>query len=228
MSASLPDWTDSKLGTKKRAALWLLQVVGEGNIFTKSALRDAFPETTQIDRRMRDLRAHGWKIDTNREDISLDANQQRFIQQGEAVWEPGKGTPSGAGAGAIGPAQRRELLVQDGHKCRSCGISPGETYADTDITSQLDIARRTVRQPDGEDKVQLIVECNRCRVGNSKLKADVGEVIDRAAKLPAIEKKMLSSWIDQDTRTFSDVEQLWADYRTLPAEARDLVRQKVL
>lgn len=91
MSTALPSWQDSKLGTMKRAALWLVQVVGEENVFTKAELREAFPDVAQIDRRMRDLRDFGWKIDTKREDIDLDANEQRYVQRGEPVWEPGRG-----------------------------------------------------------------------------------------------------------------------------------------
>ena len=56
----MPRWDDANLGTMRRAALWLVEVVGEGNSFTKSQLREAFPEVAQIDRRMRDLRDFGW------------------------------------------------------------------------------------------------------------------------------------------------------------------------
>jgi hypothetical protein len=218
----MPDWVDPRLGTMKRAALWLVQVIGEGNTFTKSQLRDAFPEVAQIDRRMRDLRDFGWRIDTSREDIELDTSEQRFSQRGAAVWEPGKATRPGAAT--LTSSQRREILVRDGHQCRICGVGPGEKYAGSEITSQLDIARRQVRMPDGRQQVQLIVECNRCRVGGRELVTDVRDVLSRAAKLPMIEKKMLSAWIDQDARTFSAAEQIWADYRSLPSEARGLVR----
>ena len=220
---ALPAWNDGNLGTMKRAALWLVQVIGEGNTFTKAELRDAFPDVAQIDRRMRDLRDFGWKIDTNREDAGLDTNEQRFTQRGVSVWEPGKATRGTTLT--VTANQRREILKRDGYKCRSCGIGPGESYAGTDVTSQLDVARRPVRLPDGRQQQQLIVECNRCRVAGRDLAADLDDVLSRVAKLPGIEKKMLSAWIDRDARTFSTVEQLWADYRTLPAEARGLVRE---
>ncbi|MFJ3716832.1 hypothetical protein [Streptomyces sp. NPDC090057] len=121
MSTALPSWQDSKLGTMKRAALWLVQVVGEGNVFTKAQLREAFPDVAQIDRRMRDLRDFGWKIDTKREDIDLDASEQRYAQRGEPVWEPGRGTRPKS---AITVNQRRELLAAYNHKCGSCGAPP--------------------------------------------------------------------------------------------------------
>jgi hypothetical protein len=222
---TMPDWHDERMGTMKRAALWLVQVIGEGNVFTKSQLRDAFPDVAQIDRRMRDLRDFGWKIDTSREDAALDLNEQRFTQRGVSVWEPGKATRQTV---TVTANQRREILARDGYKCRSCGIGPGEKYAGTESTAQLDLARRQVRLPGGGQQTQLVVECNRCRVGaTGELAADVHDVLSRAKRLPMIEKKMLAGWIDQESRRFSEAEQLWADYLTLPAQARDLVRESL-
>ncbi|MBP2189952.1 hypothetical protein [Nocardia goodfellowii] len=206
----------------KRAALWLVQEVGAGELFTKTQLREAFPETSQIDRRMRDLRDFDWRIDTNREDPALGAHEQRFVKQGVAVWEPGKGTRK-TGV-TITAAERHALMMRDGHKCRSCGIGPGEQYAGTYVTSQLDVARRLVRLPDGTESMQLMIECSRCRIGGRELTADLAEVLSRIGRLPLYEKKMLASWVAQDARKFSETEDLWAAYRTLPADSRDKVR----
>ncbi|MFC1400264.1 MULTISPECIES: hypothetical protein [Streptacidiphilus] len=219
---AMPSWNDPKLGTMKGVALWLVQEVGVGELFTKTQLRDAFPQTSQIDRRMRDLRDFEWRIDTNREDPALGSHEHRFVRQGAAVWEPGKATKK-AGV-TVTAAERQALMMRDGHKCRSCGIGPGEQYAGTYIASQLDIARRPVRLPSGETRVQLVIECNRCRVGGRELTADLGEVLSRIGRLPAYEQKMLAAWVEQDARGFSETEGLWAAYRTLPAEARDEVR----
>ncbi|MFC9894453.1 hypothetical protein ACFVMC_12220 [Nocardia sp. NPDC127579] len=206
----------------KRAALWLVHEVGVGQLFTKAQLREAFPETSQIDRRMRDLRDFGWRIDTNREDPALEAHEQRFVKQGEAVWEPGKATRKPGTT--VSAADRHALLMRDGHKCRSCGIGPGELYPGTYVTSQLDVARRAVRMPDGTHDLQLIIECNRCRVGGREMVADLKEVLARIDRLPVYERKMLAAWVAQDMRRFSETEDLWAAFRTLPADSRDRVR----
>ncbi|PKW08065.1 hypothetical protein SAMN05428944_4845 [Streptomyces sp. 1222.5] len=221
MSTALPSWQDSKLGTMKRAALWLVQVVGEGNVFTKAELREAFPDVAQIDRRMRDLRDFGWKIDTKREDVDLDANEQRYAQRGEPVWEPGRGTRPKS---AITVNQRRELLAAYNHKCSSCGATPGDTYADSEVTAQLDVAKREVLLPNGTKALQYVVECNRCRVGGIGSTYDVPALLSEAASLPSLELDILKSWIKQDIRTFSSIENVWAKYRALPAEAREAFR----
>ncbi|GHG58149.1 hypothetical protein [Streptomyces griseocarneus] len=218
----MPSWQDQKLGTMKRAALWLVAEVGEGNVFTKSQLRDAFPDTSQIDRRMRDLRDFGWQIATNREDPELEAHEQRFVLQGIPVWEPGKSTRPST---AISATQRREIISRDGYICRSCGISTGESYEGSHELVQLDIARREVLQPDGSTAVELVTECKRCRVGGRGLVADLPAVIEGVQDLGAYEKKLLAGWIAADRRELSALEQLWAHYRSLPGASRDKVRK---
>jgi hypothetical protein len=216
-ATELPNWQDSRLGTMKRAALWLVTEVGVGNVFTKTQLRDAFPDVAQIDRRMRDLRDHGWLIYTNREDVGLDASQQRFVEQGAPVWEPGKATrPSSS----ITAAQRRELLVRDGYLCRSCGIGAGEVYAGSQETAQLEVARRKTLQPDGSVTTELVTECNRCRVGGRHLVADVKQLVERIRQLPPFERKILAGWMANGQREYSEIEEVWAAYRALPATAR--------
>ncbi|MFD4760435.1 hypothetical protein ACFWOJ_16570 [Streptomyces sp. NPDC058439] len=218
---TLPSWRDENFGTMKRAALWLLTVVGEGNVFTKEDVKNAFPGISQADRRVRDLRDYGWKIDTHREDALLGQHEQRFVAQGQPVWEPGKATKDSS---AITDTQRRKVLARDGHRCRSCGITPGQAYVGSFETAQIDIARRKVKLPNGTSTVQPIAECNRCRVGGRSLEADLGAVLEGVAKLGGLQRQTLTDWVAADEREFSAVERLWADFRTLPAESRDKVR----
>lgn len=219
---AIPSWTDEKLGTMKRAALWLVTVVGEGNVFTKEDVKKAFPGVSQADRRVRDLRDFGWRIDTNREDLRLGQHEQRFVAQGEPVWEPGKGSRPAA---SITDTQRREVLTRDGHHCRSCGITSGEIFPGTYVSAQLDIARRAVRQPDGTTAVEYVAECNRCRVGGRGLTAELPDVLARLGRLGRMDRKTLTDWMLADAREFAEVESLWAAIRTLPADARNRVRE---
>ncbi|GAA2139359.1 hypothetical protein GCM10009760_21510 [Kitasatospora kazusensis] len=215
---ALPSWEDPKLGTMKRAALWLATVVQEGNIFTLADLRDAFPEVSQIDRRMRDLRDQDWRIDTHREDSSLDNSERRFVAQGVPVWEPGKARSKEAQV--LTATRRREVMSRDGNLCRSCGITPGQEYAGSYETAQLDIARKEVRYADGTKAVELVTECRRCRVGGRGVETDDSKTLAALGRLGIMERRMLASWIEADEREFGTVELLWAEYRTLPEESR--------
>ncbi|WP_033332111.1 MULTISPECIES: hypothetical protein [Streptomyces] len=227
MVVAIPSWTDEELGTKKRVALWLVQEVGLGSVFTKEQLRTAFEGVSQVDRRMRELRDHEWQIDTNREDPALDPSEHRFVKQGVPVWEPGMG--SRKASESVGAVQRRSVLLKDNYLCRTCGIGNGEAYADGHgATSHLDIARRPVTLPGGGTEVQLVTECNRCRVGGRDAGADLSAFASALAQLSAYERKMLSAWMEQDARGFNEVEKLWGVYRTLPAAARADVRDMLL
>ncbi|QFU85533.1 hypothetical protein [Amycolatopsis sp. YIM 10] len=217
----LPSWKDPELGSMKRVALWLVELVGEGQLFTKEQLRQAFPGVSQVDRRMRDLRDFGWRIDTNREDPSLDAHEQRFVQAGIPVWEPGKATRPST---VVSASRRREVYAADGHLCRSCGISTGETYVGTFETAQLDIARREVLKLDGSTAVELVTECKRCRVGGRNQVADLAGLIRDTEALSPQERKKLTGWVEADERTFGPAERLWSSYRTLPEESRAALR----
>ncbi|MEU0299450.1 hypothetical protein ABZ252_08275 [Streptomyces sp. NPDC006175] len=221
---TLPSWENEKLGTMKRAALWLLTVVQEGGTFTKEEVKAAFPGISQADRRVRDLRDYGWKIDTHREDASLGQHEQRFVAAGQPVWEPGKATKS---TSVLTDTQRRAVLTRDGNRCRSCGITPGQIYSGTFESAQIDIARRKVKLTGGTSSVQPIAECNRCRVGGRTLEADLAAMLDGVQKLGGLQLQTLKDWVSADEREFSVVERLWADYRTLPAEARDKVRESL-
>ncbi|MET7661122.1 hypothetical protein ABZT51_10080 [Streptomyces sp. NPDC005373] len=218
---TIPLWNDPKFGTMKSAALWLITVIEEGNVFTKADVAEAFPGVSQADRRVRELRKYGWRIDTNREDASLGQHEQRFVAAGEPVWEPGKGTRPG---GSITETRRREVLLGDGNMCRSCGIALGEEYADGSEAAQIDIARRPVRQADGTETVQLVAECNRCRVGGRSVKVDFGSIEADLSQLGSFEREVLAGWIEKDQREFSAVERLWGVYRTLPQDSRERFR----
>jgi hypothetical protein len=223
----LPSWRDKKqFGSMIRAALWLETEVGEGQVFTKTLLREAFPDVAQIDRRLRDLRDRGWQIDTAREDPSLKLEEQRYVKRGAPVWIPGnsKAKPKAT----LTVAQRTKVLVGDNFLCRSCGIAAGEPYGDDGVSSaQLDIARRKVVLPDGTVDMQLVTECNRCRVGGRNREVDIAELIGNIEALGSLEKDVFSGWVKADRRRLNRLEELWGHYRALPAASRALVAQTV-
>lgn len=223
----LPSWRDKEqFGSMIRAALWLETEVGEGQVFTKALLREAFPDVAQIDRRLRDLRDRGWQIDTAREDPSLRAEEQRYVKMGAPVWVPGnaKAKPKAT----LTVAQRTKVLAGDNFLCRSCGIAAGDSYSDDDVSSaQLDIARRKVLLPDGTAEMQLVTECNRCRVGARSREVDLAEMIGKVKALGSLEKDIFAGWVKADRRRLNRLEELWGLYRALPADSRALVAQAV-
>lgn len=218
----LPAWNGpEKFGTRVRIALWLMSEVGVGCVFTKAQLRAAFPDVAQADRRMRELRSSGWRIDTKREDPRLGANEQRFVAAGDEIWIPGQSTAKSS-RGISAPLRRR-IMAADGYMCTACGICAGDKYDGSIETAQLDIARRTVVMPGGLEEVQLVTECKRCRVGASKHQVDLPALLKAVAVLTKQERHQLLSWVTAGERTPSPVDKIWAQYRGLPTQARTLL-----
>lgn len=221
---TLPSWQDKKLGSMVRGALWLLYVVGEGNIFTKAQLREAFPEVAQIDRRLRNLRDHGWKIDTSRDDPTLKQEEQRFVAKGADVWVPGR-SKAPKHKNSITAAQRFKVLEGDNFLCRSCGIASGEEYEDGIEQSKLNVARRKVLLPDGADEYQFVTECRRCGVGSSDREVDLDAFLELVEALAPMERRIFAGWIAADRRSLSPLDKVWGIHRTLPEASRAAVAE---
>lgn len=56
------------------------------------------------------------------------------------------------------------------------------------------------------------------------MKVDFPEVDLKISGLGGFERDVLISWMKNDRRDFSTVEEIWALYCTLPAESRERVR----
>lgn len=226
-----PSYQDKKLGSMARAALWLLTVVGEGEIFTKGQLREAFSDVAQIDRRVRDLRDHGWRIDTSRDDPSLLQQEQRFVTRGADVWIPGRSKAPKHKA-SLTAAQRAKVLHDDNYLCRSCGIGAGEAYEDGGgiELAKLNAARRKVLHS-GESELaeyQLVTECKRCGTGGGPdREVDVDALLELVEALSPMERRLFAKWIADDQRSFSPIEKVWGIYRALPRESRDAVGEAI-
>ncbi|MGW6409231.1 hypothetical protein ACWF95_18925 [Streptomyces vinaceus] len=220
---AMPSWQNPRFGGKIRAALWLETEVGVGGVFTKTALRQAFPDDAQIDRRLRELRSYDWQIDTHREDPSLKQQEQKYVARGAEIWLPGQAAAVKQKA-SLTATQRAKVWSDDSFLCRTCGIGVGEKYPDgSSGTSQLAIARRKVALPNGSTEEQLVTVCGRC-VASHDNEVGLADLLAEAALLSPIEKGTLTSWIDAGQRTRGTLEQVWGVFQTLPAESRAAIR----
>jgi hypothetical protein len=81
---------DSRLiATRQEIARVLAEDFKEGDIFTKYDVRDRCAHgqmDMQWPRRFRELRDHGWVIDSRDQDPSLCHNQHRLVRKGR-TWE---------------------------------------------------------------------------------------------------------------------------------------------
>ena len=218
------DGADPKVRTSSRArvAYHLATQVGEGESFTMQSVRDACPGIEQIDRRMRELREVGWVIRTYKDHAGLQP-QELFLEKiGDRVWEPNY---KGAAAQRISGPLRREVFARDGNRCQECGIGAGEEYPDypgrfarMTVGHWLPLARGGTNA-----KGNLRTECSMC---NETGKNATGTPVDpqlvrvKMKSLSRAEKAVLLAWMRAGRREFSPLEDVWSQYRSLPAEER--------
>jgi hypothetical protein len=217
-----PKWDDAAFsaGTMVRAALWLLQVVGKGNIFTKEQVRAAFPGVSQADRRIRDLRDYGWIIYSSSEDATLSLDEQRFVQAGVSVWDPEARRQ--VQIKSISARERQATMAADGHQCVVCGIAGGERYPESpNETAVLSVKRRPIKLAEGDSDRQLVTMCKRCGAGGDVSQpTDVSRLIMDARNLDEADLDRLRRWIERGRRGPTPLDRVWNAYRRLPADAR--------
>ena len=109
-----------RLSSQKAVAQYLAQQVGEGGMFTVADLRQFASSAEQVGRRMRQLRAMGWTINSKNHEPTLAPGQYRLITVGGLV------SPK-----SVSNRTRREVFDRAQNRCQVCGIGEaGETYAD--------------------------------------------------------------------------------------------------
>lgn len=217
----LIDWRTFPGGGTKRAALWLIIEVGEGETFTKSQLRAAFPGESQIDRRVRDLRDEGWVIHTNRDDVSLRVDEQRLVSVGGRVWEKGYQTRRPR---IVTARERQAVFASDNYACSVCGILGGEPYPE-DPLSRAKLTLASLTEHNGVSRLATV--CERCHRGRAEL-PDLEGVRRGLGELSPQQRGKLVEWVQQGRRNSSLEERIWADYRRLPGEAREEFRKWLL
>jgi hypothetical protein len=192
----IPDWKDTSIyrGTMVRSALWLIQMVGVGGVFTKEGHRDAFPEISQADRRLRDLRKYGWIVNTSVEDLSLNQNEQRFVARGLDVWVPT--ARRSVVTSKITAKQRMKVFAENNYQCCICGIAGGESYFDSPaLIAVLSAVKKTSQVPGASESLSFSVECNRCSSGKSKSNQDISKFTEKISQLSEPEKLFLVDFL---------------------------------
>lgn len=221
-----PAWdaADLNAGVMVRGALWLLQHVGVGNVFTKNDIREAFPDTAQADRRIRDLRDFGWVLHARSEDASLLQEQTRFVRAGVEVWDA-RARRAADPQKAISAKVRDDVMARDSYMCTTCGITGGEEYPDDVMQSAVLMAtKQIVRLPDGSEREEVVTRCKRCRAGRGARSVSIAEAMADARGLGDDDLRELIDWIEGGRRRPLPIERAWSSYLGLPPDARDHLR----
>lgn len=116
---------------------------------------------TEIDRRLRSLRAVNWVIHSNLNDPSLGRGRYRLVKIGDHVWHKNYRWPSGR---STCPAPIRRAVLERDKRCVLCGIEPGQPYPDQpERLARLTIGRLLAGSRGGEYSLENCrTECTRC------------------------------------------------------------------
>lgn len=106
-----------KVGSKERIAIYLKTRIGE--IVTSKEIQDASGGAVQYSRRLRELRAEGWRISSVRDRPDLKPNE--YILEEKPPESPY------AFSHSISKRVRAEVLERNGYTCQMCGAAAGET-----------------------------------------------------------------------------------------------------
>lgn len=211
--SEVPSWADDSRGTRSRVALWLLQEVGVGAVFTKSMLRNAFPGVEQVDRRMRDLRQDGWRIDTAKQDPTLQLDELRFVEPGSPVWDPRQPKAQGLSA-----RSRKVVLERDRFSCVICGIGGGETHPEDPLRrAQLAVSKRG----QGDDIDDYVTLCDMCR--RARISPSMDQVLQLVGALTDAQRNTLLTWLAAGRRERDNLESAWALASRLAPSQREVL-----
>lgn len=206
-----------------RAAMWLVNDVGVGNVFTKEQLRQEFPGVSQIDRRIRDLRDYGWVIRSNTDDVTLRPEEQRLVTIGLAVWDPEERRKGGSAL--LSAKDRRAVFERDGFQCVICGIGGGEAYPDREYETAVLLA---VVLTDDRGDESLVTQCRRCKAGNGpKPEVNVRALVADIRALSAEDRMRLMRWATRGRRGPTPLDRTWTALRQLSRDTRDRVVAEV-
>ncbi|MFF0592576.1 hypothetical protein [Streptomyces antibioticus] len=196
--------------------------IGEGSVFTKLQLFEGVPGVAQADRRMRDLRELGWKIDNYKTDPRLQPDEYRLTEIGTRI-DLGE-QPTEAPRPRIPAARRREALDRAGSACQTCGMRAGELYPDEDQRAVLSVHLIDPTPPADTELSNLRVECQRCnaglRGGGAALPVPE-DVLTRAIGLSSREEKRRLYRLMQSGRPErDDVDLIFAEWLRLSRDER--------
>lgn len=210
---------ESKAAASRKAVRdYLVNHVGIGGVFTMQELREAIPNVSQVDRRMRELRQMipPWVIRSAQSDVSLSLNTYRLDAIGG---EEMAKLPSSK--------VRREVFESSAHRCQVCGIGVGEEYSEyPGEVARLQLGHWVPLEQGGSpiSKGNLRAECHRCNGGIRNLTGSTvtaESVESRALALPRKAREELVQWMRQGSREVSPAEVLYYELRSLPLAAQE-------
>ena len=148
-----------RASSKQRILNFFLQ--NPGAILTNQEILDASGGATEWARRLRELRAEGWRISTN--------NDRADLKPGEYILEDATPPDSYRFDRPISRRLRAQVLERNGYTCQMCGVGAGEEMEDGK-PARLQMGHIVDRDHGGKDELgNLRALCQTCNQGAKNL-----------------------------------------------------------
>lgn len=179
------------LGSKALIRQFLLANIGR--VVTSKELLEASGRAVQYSRRLRELRAAGWKILSHHDTTSLKPGEYLLK---EAPKEVNVGFASN-----ISAKLRAEVLDRNGFTCQMCGATPGETDPATGRKVRLHIGHIKDKSLGGKDELaNLRSLCSTCNQGAKNITPEKPSTVWLLAQVRRAgqeEQRRVFEWLTQ-------------------------------
>ena len=148
------------MSSKNKLLEYMLARVGKK--LTARELHRASGGASEYGRRLRELRAEGWPIETIRDNSELRPNEWRLVSQK-------KGKPIAFSRG-ISKTTRARVLERNGFTCQNCGVAAGDTHPHNKRKAILQMGHIKDKSMGGSDTIDnLRAICSVCNEGAQNL-----------------------------------------------------------
>lgn len=146
-----------RIGSKEKIGKFLLDNVGK--IVESSDLLIASGNAVQYSRRLRELRAEGWKIISHNDSIDLKPGQYMLVEAPDKEYIP-------VFSRSISAKLRAQVLDRNGFTCQMCGLTPQDIDPETGRRARMHIGHIVDKSLGGKDELaNLRTLCSTCNQG---------------------------------------------------------------
>lgn len=150
-------------GNSSKQALLDFLLANVGKIFNSYELQQAAGGVVEFGRRLRELRADGWDIQTHRDSRDLSPGQWRLVTR-----EKGKAVAFTKG---VSKELRARVLERNGFTCQMCGVAAGDIHEHNHRPATLQIGHIVDKSKGGKEELyNLRALCSVCNEGSQNIK----------------------------------------------------------
>ena len=143
---------------KGKAGIRAFLLANLGKVVTTEQIREASGNQGQYGRRLRELRAEGWKVSSNNDRADLKPGE--YVLEEPPTQQLGYKFPK-----AISQRLRAQVLERNGYTCQMCGIGAGDE-TDDGRKARLHIGHIIDRDHGGSNELgNLRALCSACNQG---------------------------------------------------------------